>query len=379
VLDFTIPQGQGGTAGVSWQPVPMSPSASGANGDIAYDASFLYVKSASGWRRTAIASWTPLGAPTSVTAAPGNTQATVSWTAPVDNGGYSITDYAVQFSSNGGTSWTTFSDGTSTTTTATVTGLTNGTAYVFRVAAVNAVGTGPYSSATSSVTPGDGDPFFSSVSLLLHMDGSNGSTTFTDSSPVAATVTASSGTQISTTQSRFGGSSGRFLSASNYLTIPKSSVANFGTAEFTIEGFVWLQAERDDFGTIIGNYTSFGSGALLFAAGMAATPGKWTLSYDGVYPGISSTASVTYQQWTHFAIVRSGSTLSLYINGTSVGSASVTGANFDGTGTSFYVAASGDGLGNAGPNGYIDELRITKGVARYTANFTPPTAAFPDA
>jgi hypothetical protein len=361
--------------------VPASPSASGTNGDIAYDASYLYVKSASGWRRTAIASWTPLGAPTSVTATPGNAQATVSWTAPVDNGGYSITDYAVQFSSNSGSTWTTFSDGTSTATSATVTGLTNGTAYVFHVAAVNAVGTGPYSSATSSVTPETvpTDPNFASVSLLLHMNGSDGSATFTNSSSNAVTVTASGGTQISTTQSQFGGSSGRFLSASHYLTIPKAGVANFGTADFTIEGWVWLQGKRDDFGTIIANYTSFESGALLFAAGMAATPEKWTLSYDGVYPGISSTASVAYQQWTHFAIVRSGSTISLYINGTSVGSAGVTNANFDGTGASFYVAASGDGLGNAGPNGYVDELRITKGVARYTANFTPPAAPFPDA
>jgi hypothetical protein len=131
----------------------MSPSASGTAGQIAYDNSFFYVRSADGWRRVSIATWTPLGAPTSVTATAGNAQATVSWTAPADNGGYAITDYAVQFSSNSGTSWTTFSDGTSTTTTATVTGLTNGTAYVFRVAAVNSAGTGPYSSPSNSVAP----------------------------------------------------------------------------------------------------------------------------------------------------------------------------------------------------------------------------------
>ena len=145
--------GVGSGSGVVWQTVPLSPSSAGSNGDIAYDDSFFYVKATSGWRRTAIASWSPLGAPTSVTASPGDNQATVSWTAPADNGGYSITDYLVQFSTNGGTSWTTFSDGTSTATSATVTGLTNGTATVFRVAAVNAIGTGPYSSASSSVTP----------------------------------------------------------------------------------------------------------------------------------------------------------------------------------------------------------------------------------
>lgn len=95
------------------------------------------------------------GAPTSVTAVGTSTdgQAAVSWTAPVSNGGSAITDYTIQYSSNSGSSWTTFSDGTSTSTSATVTGLTIGTAYIFRVAAVNAIGTGSYSTASSSFTP----------------------------------------------------------------------------------------------------------------------------------------------------------------------------------------------------------------------------------
>ena len=91
-------------------------------------------------------------APASVTATAGNTQAAISWAAPTVVAQAPITDYVVQYSSNGGTTWTTFSDGTSTATTATVTGLTNGTAYVFRVAAINAVGTGSYSTASSAVT-----------------------------------------------------------------------------------------------------------------------------------------------------------------------------------------------------------------------------------
>jgi len=98
-------------------------------------------------------------APTSVTATAGNAQATVSWTAPTGVIAQApITDYVVQFSSNSGSSWTTFSDGTSTATSATVTGLTNGTAVQFRVAAVNAVGTGSYSTASTAVTPTAGNP-----------------------------------------------------------------------------------------------------------------------------------------------------------------------------------------------------------------------------
>lgn len=92
-------------------------------------------------------------APTGVSGTAGDSQVSLSWTSPASNGGSTITDYVVQYSSNSGSSWTTFSDGTSTSTSATVTGLTNGTAYVFRVAAVNSVGTGSYSTASSSVTP----------------------------------------------------------------------------------------------------------------------------------------------------------------------------------------------------------------------------------
>jgi hypothetical protein len=92
-------------------------------------------------------------APTSLSATAGNAQASLTWSAPTVLSQTPITDYIVQYSSNGGSTWTTFSDGTSTSTSATVTELTNGTAYVFRVAAVNGVGTGAYSSVTSSVTP----------------------------------------------------------------------------------------------------------------------------------------------------------------------------------------------------------------------------------
>ena len=81
------------------------------------------------------------------------TTATISWTAPTDNGGRAITDYLIQFSADGGTNWTTFSDSVSTVTSVTVTGLTRGTSYLFRVAAANPEGTGSYSEASVAVIP----------------------------------------------------------------------------------------------------------------------------------------------------------------------------------------------------------------------------------
>ena len=105
------------------------------------------------------------GAPTSVSGTAGNAQVSVTWTAPSATGGYAITDYTVQYSSNSGSSWTTFSRAASSATSATVTGLTNGTAYTFRVAAVTVLGSGAYSTASSSVTPSASS--FSPTAVLL--------------------------------------------------------------------------------------------------------------------------------------------------------------------------------------------------------------------
>ena len=77
----------------------------------------------------------------------------MSWTASASDGGAVVTDYVVEYSADGGSSWSVFADGTSTSTTATVTGLSNGTGYVFRVSAVNSAGTGTASVVSGAVSP----------------------------------------------------------------------------------------------------------------------------------------------------------------------------------------------------------------------------------
>jgi len=89
-------------------------------------------------------------APTSLTPTYGNTQVSLSWTAPVNNGGSAITDYVVDYKLRSDSSWSTFADGVSSSTSATVTGLANGLLYDFRVSAVNIVGQGSASASTSS-------------------------------------------------------------------------------------------------------------------------------------------------------------------------------------------------------------------------------------
>ena len=121
----------------------------------AYNIQIKAVNAIGDGTATASTSATPIGspaAPTAVWGAGGNTEIRVAWNAPASNGA-AITDYVVQYSSNSGSTWSTFADGTSTTASATVTGLTNGTSYTFQVSATNSIGTGSYSTASSAVTP----------------------------------------------------------------------------------------------------------------------------------------------------------------------------------------------------------------------------------
>ena len=101
----------------------------------------------------AVTPGTAPGAPTAIAGIAGNTTVALTWTAPTSTGGLPISDYVVQYSSNSGSTWTTFLDSVSTTTSGTVTGLSNYTTYYFKVAATNSIGTGEYSTVTGATIP----------------------------------------------------------------------------------------------------------------------------------------------------------------------------------------------------------------------------------
>jgi hypothetical protein len=91
---------------------------------------------------------------------------------------------------------------------------------------------------------------------------------------------------------------------------------------------------------------------------------------------VTGTTAISATTWTHFAVVRNGSTITIYINGTAGGTA--TNSSFSDDTTAPFEIGARAGNGSIPFTGYIDDLRITKGYARYTSNFTPPTAAFPN-
>ena len=215
------------------------------------------------------------GAPTGLGATAGNTQVSLSWTAPASNGGSAITDYLVEYKLNSEpTTWTTFSDGTSTATSATVTGLTNDLVYNFRVSTINAIGTSSPSS-TANATPGVETPLTIS-NMSLWLDGSDAAT-ITESSGIISQVNDKSGngkngtatgsvrpTLVSSVQT--GRSVMRFDGSDDYLNI------NSSIAYRTV--FVVAKYDNTTFGTyagIVGDFTGTSPGNGHVVNGVDAT------------------------------------------------------------------------------------------------------------
>jgi hypothetical protein len=204
-----------------------------------------------------------------------------------------------------------------------------------------------------------------SVSLLLN---------FTNAGIIDATAKNDLETvgnaQISTAQSKFGGSSMYFDGTGDYL-ITNSSVANsaFGTGDFTVEFWLYTNAGSTTYNVIDWRPPST-QGAYFAFYLSSGVPVYYTSSADRITGGSAIPATT----WTHVAISRSGTSTRMFINGTQSGSTYTDSTNY--LGVANRPAIGGGGLDTGSLlNGYIDDLRVTK-FARYTSNFTAPTAPF---
>ena len=215
------------------------------------------------------------------------------------------------------------------------------------------------------------DTNINEVSLLLHGNGTNGSTTITDSSLTPKTVTAVGNAQISTAQSKFGGASIAFDGNGDYLTVPDSPDWDVN-GNYTLEFWARIPEQSTAGYTLAYLGTNSIGGSSGFAIGHYL--GNLAVRLNGSSI-VSSTTPITINTWQHIAIVWAGATLKGYVNGVEV----LSGSSANTTTTTNLRIGNGEDLDpNRWFNGYIDDLRITKGVARYTANFTPPTLPFPD-
>ncbi len=226
-----------------------------------------------------------------------------------------------------------------------------------------------------------GDSYFNQVSLLLHCDGTNGSTSFVDTSPITKTVTTNGNAQISTAQSKFGGASAYFDGSGDYLTIPTSTDFDLGNT-YTIEFWILPNTLASNFGILHrGFYTTTTNSwnGLAFSIRYLGTVCRFyfyaTTLANEQYIDVSLPFSTT--RWTHVAMVRNGTTGSVYIDG--VLSGTISGLNTPATSTQSLRLGLWDfSAGNEHFNGYLDDVRITKGIARYTSNFAVPTKAYYD-
>lgn len=222
------------------------------------------------------------------------------------------------------------------------------------------------------------DPYFAQVACLLHFDGADGSTTFTDQT--GKTWTASGNAQIDTAQSKFGGASGLFDGSGDYISTPNSADLEFLSLDFTVEGWVRVPSDPAGAGMLVGQWGDSNSSWFLHVNSsrrvgfVYSTDGGYNGSYDLISAANVAPAPGT---WFHVAAVRSGAALEVFVDGVAVITHSIGTLNLHNGARATTVG----GTSATNPfylNGHVDELRITKGVARYTSNFTPATAAFPN-
>ncbi len=216
-----------------------------------------------------------------------------------------------------------------------------------------------------------GDVHFPKVKLLLPFDGSNGATSTTDNSNDNNSVTFVGTAQLSTAQSKFGGSSMLFDGNSDYLTVTNSSFSTLNTSgsTFTIEFWVYFSSITGDQAPV-NNYSGSSGGLLINKNSSHVITAN--LSGDGA--DITGTTTVSAGQWYHIALSGSSGSYKLFLNGNQEGS-TYTGSIAAGSSTYQIGAFYWSSTFYYGVNGYLDDMRFTAGLARYTSNFTPPTTA----
>ena len=217
--------------------------------------------------------------------------------------------------------------------------------------------------------------------LLLHCDGADTSTTFTDSAAgsAAKTVTANGNAQVDTAQSKFGGASCLLDGTGDYLSIPTSTDFDFAAGDFTIDFWVRPNALSGHNGLVSINNAALTSGGWFIEfdnAGAPAAPLRAYFTYtDSTTSDTFATGGFSTGTWYHIAIVRSGSNFYMFVDGVQRGTWSSAKTVKDAP-NGMVVGRGYTDSNSSYTNGWIEELRITKGIARWTAAFTPPTRAY---
>jgi hypothetical protein len=203
----------------------------------------------------------------------------------------------------------------------------------------------------------------SGTSLLLSMQNAG----IYDNAMINDLITVGSA-QISTSVKKYGTGSLSFNGSTDYLQAPDSPILQL-TGNFTIE--FWMYAASTSSGGIITKWTS-GNVGYFIGFGSSNSLGYYATAVGG---GLSTTFSTT-NTWTHVAVTRNGNVYTLWVNGVSANTVTTSTTNSDGGQVLNIGRNSANGINYY--SGYLDDIRITNGYARYTSNFTLPTSAFPN-
>jgi len=214
--------------------------------------------------------------------------------------------------------------------------------------------------------------------LLIHGNGSDGATTFRDASSGHKSISVVGSAQVDTAQSVFGGAS-IYLPTNSCLTLADSADWYFGTGDFTIDCWVrYAGLPGDNVGAgYVGqhvndsNYWFFGTWK-----DAGSTHKLRFVQFEGGSVTILrqySWATIATNTWYHVAVVRTGNTFIVFLNGVNVSQGDDTDdvADFAAGLHIGRMTAAGHYL-----NGWLDEVRVSKGIARWTTDFTPPTDAY---
>jgi hypothetical protein len=217
------------------------------------------------------------------------------------------------------------------------------------------------------------DPNFASVLLLVHADGTNGSTTFPDNSSYARTLSSQNSAAVATASPKFGTGALQLTASNQALNVPHSTDFNYGTGDFTIE--FWYRPAN-----VTGNkdlYAKYNANPSGIAVQQRAAKLHILGSFNGTSWGMDTAGSsdtLAINTWSFVQVVRTSGVFTVNVDGVTT----ITNSSF--TASSLSINTQGLQLGNnyvasGGAIGMFDDYRITKGVARANA---VPTTAFPN-